>query len=94
MNMIINDGIPVEECFYSDFAEETKHHPDMRTTSYKLHVYDATTMVNTYQPDIDNDTVYKRFMKSVSRQIAMDGVAIVLITSKYGKSVYIVASDD
>ena len=92
--MIINDGIPVEEYFYSDFAEETRSLGySIYTTSYELHVYDAS-MVSTYQPSIDSEIVYKRFMSNVLHQIAIDGVAIVLVTTKFSKGVYIIASDD
>ena len=91
--MIIKNGIPVEEYFYSDFAEETRQYPDIYTTSYMLHVYDDS-MVSTYHPGIDGDIVYKRFMSNVLGQIALDGVAIVLVTNNFGKCIYIIASDN
>lgn len=93
--IIITNSTPVEKYFYSNFAKEARQYSyiDNNTTSYELHVYDDS-MPNTYIPAIDSDIVYKRFMSNVLNQITIDGVAIVEVTTKYGASVYIIASDD
>ena len=93
--MIINDGAPVYEHFYSDFVNIVQ---DQKPTyiydvSYRLHVYDVS-MTHKYTPGTDNDIVYNRFLSSVLHQIAIDGVAIVLVTNNFSKCVYIIASDD
>ena len=92
--MIINDGAPVYEHFYSDFVDIIQDQkPNIYDTSYRLHVYDVS-MVHSYRPDTDNDGVYNSFLSSVLKQIAIDGVAIVLCTNDFDKCVYIIASDD
>ena len=92
--MIINDGAPVYEHFYSDFVDIIQDQtPNIYDTSYILHVYDAS-MTHKYTPGTDTDTIYNHFLSSVLRQIAIDGVAIVLVTNNYDKCVYIIAPDD
>lgn len=92
--MFINDVIPIEACFYSDFAEETREQCTKAIgTIYKLHVYD-TSMPCTYNTVIDSNIVYKHFMSNVLHQIAIDGIATVLVTTKYSKCIYIIVSDD
>lgn len=92
--MIINDGAPVCEHFYSDFVSIIQNQkPNIYGTSYQLHVCDAS-MTNTYTPDIDNETICTRFLSNVLNQIALYDVAIVLVTNIYGQCVYIIASDD
>lgn len=98
--MIINDGAPVYEHFYSDFVDilqdqkpniyDTRYIYDAR---YILHVYDSY-MTHAYHPGSDNSFTRDSFLSSVLRQIAIDGVAIVLVTNDFGKCVYIIASDD
>lgn len=92
--MIINDGAPVYEHFYSDFVDILQNKkPNIYNTSYILHVYD-TSMTHHYCPCIDDDATYNHFLYSLSRQITIDGVAIILCTNDFGKCVYIIASDD
>lgn len=93
--MIINDGAPVCEHFFSDFVDILQDQkPNIYDTSYILHVYDAS-MTHKYHPGTDNNTICNRFLSSVLRQIAIDGIAIVLVTNDFGnKCVYIIASDD
>lgn len=92
--MIINDGAPVCEHFYSDFVDILQDQkPNIYDTSYILHVYDAS-MTHKYTPCTDNDVIYNRFLSSVLNQIAIDDVAIVLVTNDFGKCVYIIASDE
>lgn len=92
--MIINDGAAVYEHFYSDFADILKNNkPNIYDTIYLLHVYDSS-MPHIYHPDSNDDTNRNAFLSSVLRQIAIDGVAIVLVTNDFGKCVYIIASDD
>ena len=92
--MIINDGEPLYEHFYSDFVNIMQDQkPNIYDTSYRLHVYDVS-MTHRYEPGCDTDIVYNRFLSSVLHQIAIDGVAIVLVTNNFGKCVYIIASDD
>lgn len=92
--MIINDGAAVYEHFYSDFVniilDPLSNIYDAR---YILHVYDSS-MTHAFHPDSDNDATRNSFLSSVLRQIAIDGVAIVLVTNDFGKCVYIIASDD
>lgn len=92
--MIINNGAPVYEHFYSDFVdiilEQMSNIYDAR---YILHVYDSS-MTHAYYPCHDNDATRKTFLCSVLHQIAIDGVAIILCTNDFGKCVYIIASDD
>lgn len=92
--MIINDGAPVCEHFYSDFVSIIQDQkPNIYDTSYRLHVYDVS-MTHKYTPGTDTDTIYNNFLSSVLRQIAIDDVAIVLVTNNYGKCLYIISSDD
>lgn len=92
--MIINDGAPVYEHFYSDFVHILQdQNPNIYDTSYILHVYDAS-MTHKYTPGADNNVIFNHFLSSVLGQIAIDGVAIVLVTNDFGKCVYIIASDD
>lgn len=98
--MIINDGAPVYEHFYSDFVDiildkmpniyDTRYIYDAR---YILHVCDSS-MTHAYHPGSDNDATRNSFLSSVLRQIAIDGVAIIMSTNDFGKCVYIIASDD
>ena len=92
--MIINDGAPVYEHFYSDFVDIILDKmPNIYDARYTLHVYDSS-MTHAYHPGSDNDTNRKSFLSSLLRQIAIDGVAIILCTNDFGKCVYIIASDD
>ena len=92
--MIINTGAPVCEHFYSDFVDIIQDQkPNIYDTSYILHVYDAS-MSHKYTPGTDNDTICNRFLSSVLGQIAIDDVAIILVTNIFGNCVYIIASDD
>ena len=92
--MIINNGAPVYEHFYSDFVSIIQDQkPNIYDTSYRLHVYD-TSMTHKYTPGTDTDTIYNHFLSSVLRQIAIDGVAIVLVTNNFDKCLYIISSDD
>lgn len=93
--MIINDGAPVYEHFYSDFVDIILDQmPNIYDARYRLHVYDSS-MPHAYHPGSDNDATKKNsFLSSVLHQIAIDGVAIVLCTNGFGKCVYIIASDD
>ena len=93
--MIINDGAAVYEHFYSDFVDMVKNKKTLKIyhTIYLLHVYDDSK-THIYHTDTDNDATRNSFLSSVLRQIAFDGVAIVLVTNDFGKCVYIIASDD
>ena len=92
--MIINNGAPVCEHFYSDFVDIVKdQNPNIYDTTYYLHVY-STSMYSFYTPEIDSDVACKNFLANVLNQIAIDGVAIVLVTNDFGKCVYIISSDD
>lgn len=92
--MIINDGAPVYEHFYSDFVDIILDQmPNIYDARYILHVYDSS-MTHAYHPGSDNDATRNSFLSSVLRQIAIDGVAIILCTNDFGKCVYIIASDD
>ncbi len=92
--MIINDGTPVYEHFYSDFVNTILYKmSNIYDARYILHVYDSY-MTHAYHPGSDNDATRNSFLSSVLRQIAIDGVAIVLATNDFGKCVYIIASDD
>lgn len=92
--MIINTGAPVYEHFYSDFVDIILDKmPNIYDSRYILHVYDSS-MTHAYYPGSDNDATRNSFLSSLLRQIAIDGVAIVLCTNDFGKCVYIIASDD
>lgn len=92
--MIINDGAPVCEHFFSDFVHIIQdQNPNIYYTSYTLHVYDAS-MTHKYTPGTDNNVIYHSFLSSVLNQIAIDDIAIVLVTNIFGRCVYIIASDD
>ena len=92
--MIINDGARVYEYFFSDFVHIMQDQkPNIYDTSYTLHVHDAS-MTHKYTPSTDNNTIFNRFLSSVLYQIAIDDVAIVLVTNIFGKRVYIIASDN
>ena len=92
--MIINDGAPVCEHFFSDFVDIIQDQkPNIYDARYTLHVYDSS-MTHTYHPGSDNDAICNRFLSSVLGQIAIDDVAIILVTNIFGKCVYIIASDD
>ena len=92
--MIINNGVPVYEHFYSDFVNIILDQmPNIYDARYTLHVYDSS-IAHAYHPGGDNSFTRDSFLSSVLRQIAIDGVAIVLCTNDFGKCVYIIASDD
>ena len=93
--MIINDGAAVYEHFYSDFVDIIldQMQNNIYDARYILHVYDSS-MTHAYYPGSDNDATRNSFLSSVLRQIAIDDVAIVLVTNNFGKCVYIIASDD
>lgn len=92
--MIINTGAPVYEHFYSDFVDIILDKmPNIYDSRYILHVYDSS-MTHAYHPGSDNDATRNKFLSSVLRQIAIDGVAIILCTNDFGKCVYIIASDN